>query len=161
MANFGKFWWKKGKKRPKWPYFEQLWRPNRLAEKKSTDTIGCVGTSRFSTNFDQQKLAIYGGENAQKPKKSQKWPFFSSFLVFADLHHEGGLGGTFCIKDELKFRTQRSIWAMFEKNLWTGFWMIFWQRKGVFFIFLRKYAKRTKIRENYEYMDEASCQASQ
>ena len=48
-------------------------------------------------------------KNAKNMKNLQKFPKKPSFLVFADFHAEGGSGDTFCIKRELKFRTQRSI----------------------------------------------------
>ena len=73
----------------------------------------------------------------KKLKNFKKNSFFPSFLVFADLRHEGGLGGTFCIKDELKFRTQGMIWAIFKKILRPSFGG-FSGKKRVFFSFFKE-----------------------
>ena len=70
-------------------------------------------------NFDQRKIFINKAENAQKPQKKAKITKIGQkndpLLVFADFHAEGVYGGTFCIKDESKLRTQWFIIAIFKK----------------------------------------------
>ena len=89
------------------------------------------------------------GKNSKKHEKFSKKP---SFLVFADFHAEGGFGETFCIKGELKFRTQWLIWAIFKKILRQTFGWFSGKKRAFFSDFLenppngRKYGKKYKMK---------------
>ena len=91
-------------------------------------------------------------------KKCKNRPKIDPLLVFVDFYAEGVYGNTFCIKDESKLRTQWFIIEILKKSM-DWFLDDFLLKKGSFFGFLQKSAKRLKIRENDFYENEASCQA--
>ena len=70
-------------------------------------------------------------------KKCKNWPKNDPLLVFADFHAEGVYGGTFCIKDESKLRTQWFIIAIFKKIYGLVFGWFSGKKGGIFLFFCK------------------------